>query len=238
MLKFLCPALFVCAGYASLSCASPLLTNGGFETGNLSGWTVTGQAGSFPGSNFFAVSGTNTPQSGLTTVGPASGTFYAVSDSRGAEAHALIQGFTVPSPASSVILSFSLFVNSYGGDTVNPIGLDISDGPNQHARVDILTAGTSALTTTGVLQNFYLGTDPGVSPHIYTNYSFNITPLVGAGGTFQLRFAEVNNVSFLNMGVDNVSIDFTAANVPEPSGIILAALGSAAVLVIRRRRLA
>src|SRR5258706_13703260 len=148
------PILLLC-GFCSSVNATPLLVNGGFETGSLSGWTIASQAGSFPGSNFFALTGTALPQSSGTTVGAATGLFYAVSDGSGSEAHALIQPFTVSSPASSVLLSFSMFVNSYGGNVINPIGLDFTDGANQHARVDILAAGASAFDTgAGVLRNF------------------------------------------------------------------------------------
>jgi len=225
-------------GYASLAHAGQLIVNGGFETGTLSGWTVASQSGSFPGSNFFALSGTITPQSGSSTVGPASGSFYAVSDGNGPGTHALLQTFTVPGPASSVVLSFSLFANSYGGNFVNPIGLDFTDGANQHARVDILSSGASTFTTTtGLLQNFYLGTDAGPNPHAYTNYSFNITPLVGAGGAFQIRFAEVDNQNVFNLGVDNVSINSIAATgVPEPSSLALVALGFIWLTLVRFRR--
>jgi len=230
-------ALLLCSS-VFLANASQLIVNGGFETGNLSGWTVATQPGSIAGSNFFAVSGTTTPQSGLSTAGPASGSFYAVSDGSGPEAHALIQSFTIPGPASSVVLSFSLFVNSLGGSIVNPIGLDFTDGANQHARVDILKAGASAFDTgAGVLKNFYLGTDAGPNPNAYTNDTFNITSLVGGGGTFQLRFAEVDNVNFLNMGVDNVSINFTpASGIPEPSSLASSALGIALLVRLRLRR--
>ena len=225
-------------GSASLAYGGQLLVNGGFETGNLSGWTVANQSGSFPGSNFFAVSGTTTPQSGLSTVGPASGSFYAVSDGQGIGTHALLQAFTVPGPASSIVFSFSLFANSYGGTFVNPIGLDFTDGANQHARVDILSSGAPTFTTTAsLLQNFYLGTDAGPNPHAYTTYSFNITPLVGAGGAFQIRFAEVDNQNLFNLGVDNVSINFTAATaVPEPSSLALVALGFIWLALVRFRR--
>jgi len=228
--------LMLC-GFCSSSNAAALLVNGGFETGNFSGWTVVSQAGSFPGSNFFVLNGTALPQSGLTTAGPATGLFYAVSDQSGSGTHAVIQSFTVAAGASSVVLSFNLFVNSYGGTFVNPIGLDFTDGANQYARVDILAAGASALDTgAGVLQNFYLGADAGANPHGYTSYAFDITSLVSGGGTFQLRFAEVDNQLFLNMGVDNVSIDATGGgSVPEPSSIILITLGLA-VLIRRRLR--
>ena len=171
------------------------------------------------------------------STGPATGSFYAVSDQAGSGAHALTQSFTIPGPALSVTLSFSLFVNSYGGNLVNPIGLNFADGANQHARVDILTAGASAFDTgAAVIRNFYLGVDAGTNPHAYTNYSFNITPQVGVGGTFQLRFAEVDNQLFLNMGVDNVILDYTPlTGVPEPSSIMLVALGLAGLAVVRRR---
>jgi hypothetical protein len=217
--------------------AIPLLTNGGFETGTLSSWTVANETGSFPGSNFFAIAGTTTPQSGSTTVGPASGSFYAVSDSNGAGAHALIQTFTVPGPASAVILSFDLFANSYATAVVNPIGLDFADGANQHARVDILRAGASPLDTgAGVLQNFFLGADAGSNPHTYTSRTFDITTLVGGGGTFQLRFAEVDNLFFFNLGVDNVSVNFTAATgAPEPGGVVLTAVGICGLSLLLRR---
>jgi hypothetical protein len=225
-------------GFCSAAQATPLLVNGGFETGTFAGWTEVDAAASFPGSDFFVLPVTALPQSGGSTVGPASGLFYAVSDSAGSGAHALIQSFTVAGPATSVVLSFDLFVNSYGGNVVNPIGLDFTDGPNQHARVDILAAGASAFDTgAGVLQNFYLGTDAGANPHAYTHLTFDITALVGGGGTFQLRFAEVDNQLFLNMGVDNASIEATGvAAVPEPSSIVLSTLGLGLLSRFRARR--
>jgi hypothetical protein len=229
------------SSWVSFAYGSQALVNGGFETGNLTGWKVATQPGSVP--DFFARGGTTTPLSGSATAGPASGSFYAVSDELGSEANALYQSFIIPGPASSVVLSFSLFVNSYSSPpaVVNPIGLNYNPPPpdvaNQQARVDILTAGASPFDTgSGVLQNFYLGVDSGASPHGYTNYSFNITPLVGAGGTFQLRFAEVDNLDVLNMGVDNASINFTPfTGVPEPSSIGLSALGLTG-LALRRSR--
>jgi hypothetical protein len=211
-----------CAGIAR---SSELIVNGGFETGNLSGWTLTSQSGSFAASGFYITGASTAPVSGEPLAGPASGADYAVSDGLGPATEVLSQSFTAPGPASSVVLSFSLFVNTYGGTEVNPIGLDYTDGANQYARVDLLAAGSSPLTTgTGVLQNFYSGADPFSSnPTLYTNYSFNITSLTGGGGTFILRFAEVDNVNVLNMGIDNVSVSFTPASVPEPSSLILAA---------------
>jgi len=221
--------------------AAELITNGGFETG-FTGWNVSIQPGSRSTNGFFIDDADgSTPFNGQATVGPASGSFYAVSDQDGPGAYALTQTFIVPGAASSVILSYDMFVNDWSGlgPIVNPSGLDYTSIPNQHARVDILVAGANPFSTNpaDIVGNFYLGNDPFASnPNPYTSYSFDITSLVGAGGSYILRFAEVDNRSFFNQGVDNVSIDFTplATPVPEPASVLgllaIGALGAGSVL--------
>jgi len=65
-----------------------LITNGGFETGTLAGWTSTDLPG---GSGNWAVDDNDgaTPLSGGSTVGSSSGSFYAVTDQGGPGTHAL-----------------------------------------------------------------------------------------------------------------------------------------------------
>jgi PEP-CTERM motif len=223
-------ARLVLLAYGSIGSthASQLIINGGFETGTLSGWTVTTQAGSYPGSNFFATSSTTTPVSGSSTVGAKTGTYYAVSDNIGSSTVILSEVFAVPSQPSSLILSYSLFVNSYGGTQINTsAGLDYNRIPSQFGIVSLLSAGTSLFSTSaGVLRNFYLGTDSLAGANPYVNYSFDITSLVSAGGSYILRFGEVGNLDVLNLGVDNVSLDFTAAvAAPEPSSAVLLLFG-------------
>jgi hypothetical protein len=108
--------------------AVQLITNGGFETGDFTGWNVSIQpgSGSLPGSFFIDDADGFTPVSGQPTVGPASGSFYAVTDQDNPGAYALKQTFTVPGAASSVILSYDMFVNDWSGagPIVNPSGLD------------------------------------------------------------------------------------------------------------------
>jgi hypothetical protein len=217
--------------------AGPIF-NGGFESG-LSGWTVTTQAGS--GGDFIAHTAGDTPISGLPSVGPASGLQYALSDQDAAAAAALSQQFTLSGPHTNVLLSFKLFVNDNSGTpAVNPAGLDYTADPNQHARVDLLRAGASLLSTdpADVLANFYLGSDPfATNPNPYTSYTFDITAYTGLGGTFILRFAEVNNLSVMNMGIDDVNITGDAVNVvPEPSSLILLGIGVGACVARRLRR--
>ena len=202
--------------------AVELINNGGFETGNFTGWTVTDQA--LSAGTWYIGSGVTTPLSSHSTVGPASGSYYVVTDQEEPAANALTQSFTVPAGAASVILSFDMFVNDWNreGPIVNPAGLDYNAIPNQHARVDILTAAAGAFDTgAGVLQNLYLGVGSTSLPDPYTHYVFDITGLVGAGGTFQIRFAQVDNWDYLNEGVDNVSVSLNSTAVPEPSTMLL-----------------
>jgi hypothetical protein len=216
--------------------AIELLLNGNFETGSFSGWTVNDLLGS-SGSFFVDAPGTTTPLSSHSTIGSvANGNFYAVTDQTGPGTHALRQSFTVGAGTSSVVLSFDLFANDYdSGPIINPAGLTHTAGANQHARVDILTASAGAFDVgSSVLSTYYLGVDAGADPHPFTHYSFDITSLVGAGGTFQLRFAEVDNQGHFNLGVDNASIQ--ASGVPDSaSSASLLILSLASIVFIHRR---
>jgi cysteine-rich repeat protein len=73
--------------------------------------------------------------------------------------------------------------------------------------VDLLSAGSSPFDTTGaILGNYYLGVDPGPTPNPYLSYSFDILGAAPPGGTYEIRFAEVDNQLFLHQGIDNVSV--------------------------------
>lgn len=244
-------ALIACLALAvprSASAAIELIANGDFSSA-LASWTVSNQLGS-DGTWFDSIVGSATPTSGFPTsalgVGgatPLGG--YAVTDQGGPGAHALEQSFFVPGVASSVILTFDMFANdqSGAGPVVDPAGLDFTVMANQHARVDILTDGSSPLDTgAGVLLNLFTGSDPaGSNPNPFTRYVVDITAIVGAGGLFDLRFAEVDNLRFFHMGVDNVSVLYTPRDdgaVPEPMTLAvwstLATLGAA--VAWRKRR--
>jgi hypothetical protein len=220
--------------------AFELITNGNFETGTFAGWTTHNLAGG-SGDFFIDTPGTTTPFSGQPTQGnPMGGNFYAVSDQGGPGTHALIQSFVVPLGTTSLTLSFDMFVNDFdGGPIVGPQGLDHVGPANQHARVDILTAAATPFSTAAadVVSNHYLSVDPGADPNPYTSYSINLAGLT-PGGTYQIRFAEVDNQLFLSQGVDNVSILAEAEAVPEPASAALLGLGAVGMIAgaIRRRR--
>ncbi|MET0012554.1 MAG: PEP-CTERM sorting domain-containing protein [Sedimenticola sp.] len=199
-----------------------LITNGDFSAG-LSGWTIT-DAGS--GGTYADTVGTTTPYSGHTTsaLGGGSGT-YAVTDQGGGGYHILDQAFTVTA-GQRVTVAFDLFANDYSNRGPIDCGvISYTSGPCQYAMVDIITAGassTSRLVSDIVATLLLPFVDAGTDPNPFTNYSFDVSSYVASGGTYRLRFTQVDNQLYFNMGVDNVSV-----NVPEPATIALLGLGLA-----------
>ncbi|MEM7313457.1 MAG: PEP-CTERM sorting domain-containing protein, partial [Planctomycetota bacterium] len=143
--------------------------------------------------------------------------------------------FTVPGPGT-VIVSFDMFVNDAdGGPIIDPIGLDHTGPANQHARVDIMADGSAPFDTgAGVVSALYIGVDSqATKPNPYTSYVFDITDAVMPGESYNIRFAETDNQLFLNRGIDNVQIDFTA--VPEPGAGAMIVFGVVIGFVAIRR---
>lgn len=245
--------------------AQQLIINGDFETGTFASFTLADQFNTSDPSHadhfYISAPGANTPLIGLSTFSTAAnaagGSSYAVSASDNPGAHAFLQNFVVPLNAVSLTLTFQMFVNDQSafGPIIDPTGLDYTTGglaqpnDNQHARVDILRMGTSALSTApaDVVDNLYLGVAPSaldsnfnLIPNPYLQYSFDLfsllTPLT-AGETYRLRFAQVDNISPINMGVDNISLFAApASTTPEPGAIALLAAVSVTGSVFAARR--
>ena len=108
-------------------------------------------------------------------------------------------------------------------------GPKISFDPNQHVRVDILSASATPFATgNDVLQSLYFGGATGpTSVNPYRSFSFDLTNLFDIGGTYQLRFAGVSNQDFLNAGIDGVSLQVSA--IPEPENFALLLIGLSAL---------
>jgi hypothetical protein len=179
-----------------------LLANGGFETGDLTGWTMVDaplSAGIFEVVDMASV--------GVTLAGPSEGTYYAVTDQGDPSTTALLQGFTVPVGDDDVRLSFDMFVFDENNGPIDAGVLDHTGETNQHARVDILTAMAGTFDTGGgVVRNLYLDVD-GTTPILpYISYSFDLSGDVAVGQTYWLRFAFSVTEAPIYMGIDDVSI--------------------------------
>jgi hypothetical protein len=207
-----CLAIFLFA-FASAR-ADNLIVNGGFEDGNLTGWTTS----STGDGSFTANSGTTTPLTYSNTVGAHSGTYYAVSDDYdGSQTQFLTQTFTTPSSIQSAVLSFAMFVDDiYGADYG-------SSGPG--GEVSLLNAlGAPIAVLYGPVDTFE---NPVGTPNPYVLYSDNIASLLSADTTYQLQFSSTDTTGLINVGVDDVSLITTAAaaTTPEPATVSLFAIG-------------
>lgn len=162
--------------------------NPGFETGDLTGWTLT--KGSV-GCTDFSVGGSGT--------GPHSGSYAA-------EFGDVCAGdYDTISQALPTVVGTPYTFNFY---------LAGADGSNNGQQV--FWNGNLILNLTNFSQN-------------YTLYTFTET---ASTSSTTIAFAGYNAPSW--NGVDDVSV--TASTVPEPASLVLLGLGSAAMVVLRRRR--
>lgn len=218
-----------------LAHADEVIVNGGFESGDLSGWEATEKGGAA----IFVESGTLSPATAHDTVGAAAGSFYALADGP-LGATALIQKFTI-APLAEAMLKFDMFVNSGTFGRVHASGLDQETGgsfaPNQHVRVDILNGAADAFDTgAGVLASFYVGQFSPVNlTNPYTHNEIDVTDMLANGGTYQLRFGQVNNQAYLLQGIDNVSLSVTPVPEADTYAFMLAGLGLIGFAARRRQ---
>jgi hypothetical protein len=218
MRKF-CAGLCVLAFAVSAS-ADQLIVNGGFEAGGAS-WFQSTSGHDF---GWFISPGTATPLGGNPTVGPASGTRYAIGDdSFGPETFALFQTFTNPLTTITATLSFDIFVN------------DVFGTGNQFGEADLLTGGANPITGVPIAIFYNADTfqsDPG-TPNPYVHISLDITADLIPGQTYKIRFLDSSSTGPLNVGVDNVSL---VTNTPEPNLVAIPMAFLAGIIVYRVRR--
>src|SRR5215217_8064390 len=180
--------------------------NGGFETGDFTGWNVRNQ---IDGSgDWFVYSGTLSPLSGFTIAAPPQGNFAATTDQGGPGTHVLYRNIKLESGMEHE-LSFYLYYRNRAGEFFPRNTLDFRVEPNQQYLVDILRprANPLALNSDDTLTRLFrtrAGDPNRLDPTLLT---FNLTRF--AGRTVRLRFAEVDNQDFFQASVDRVSVTST-----------------------------
>jgi len=176
--------------------AGNAVANGEFEAG-FAAWTVVDQAGG--SGSWYLHAGAASPISGFPVPAPPLPP-QAMSDQPGPGSHILYQDVTIPSRGG--YLSFDLSVDNRAGAYYNPPTLDFAVNPNQQFRVDIVSPA-DPVQTARPLKNVY-ATERGMPLSFSTRVSSDMKPF--AGQTVRLRFAEVDNQLWLNVGLDNVRI--------------------------------
>jgi len=217
--------------------ASAAVVNGGFESGLL-GWTTADQVGS--DGAFFVQSGAASPLNAFPVPAPPTGVQAAMTDAGAGGSHVLYQDLVIPAGATGGSIQFSLYLNNAAGSYFTPATLDwAATNPagglnlNQQARVDLLTTASDAfsIAPADVLQTLFQTDAQTPAVLGYSVFALDISTVLAAnaGTTIRLRFAEVDNVSFFNMGVDDVSLVI----IPPPGA--LASVGIAVAWPRRRR---
>lgn len=178
-------------GALSIAQAAPVeyITNGNFETGDFTGWTIINS-----GSGAWNINnGTFVPVGPGLALSPISGSYDIVSDQGGPGLHIATQPISLPTAITSATLNWADRIRNHAG---------VYSEPNQEWRVqieDIL----------GNLLYEVFSTSPGdplmqVGPN---NRSFDLTALMQSfeGQQIVISFEEQDNLSYFNATLDDVS---------------------------------
>ena len=231
-------AVLMCSG-AAWAGPTELLTNGGFESGTLAGWTKTfanganaiGNGGygdiyvsstAAGGNPLYGLAG------GMPGPGPSGGTYYMVYDQGGPFGARLEQSFVATGAQTTV--SFDV----YGGDSdfsapLNSGNFSIISGATQYLRVDLVSG--AAGSGGAVVANLFDLTQP--DNFTYQTILQDVTAFLVAGNTYSLRFEAVDTNYYLLGGWDNASVLANAIPLPTPALMTAAGFG---LVVVRRRR--
>jgi hypothetical protein len=180
--------------------------NGGFETGNFSGWSRANQRIEGGEGNWFVYSGTQSPLSGSPIAAPPRGEFAATTDQDDPGSHVLYSDIRLRAGQEHTLSFFLYYCNRadrfFTRNTLNPS----LDRRNQQYRVDLLKPNTNPFTLDpDAIRAEIFRTEVGdpltLEP---TRMTFNLTPF--AGQTVRLRFAEVDNQAPFQASVDQVKV--------------------------------
>jgi len=182
------------------------INNGGFETGNFAGWSVSNQA--LGSGSWFVYAGTVSPLQLFTIPGPSAGTFAATTDQSGPGSHVLYRDVALE-PAATHILTFTLGYENDAVGFATPASLNFTGFANQQYRVDIMRTGApvTSVAASDVLARVFRTEIGGPATMAPSVMSFNLTPF--AGQTVRIRFAEVDNQTFFRAQLDAVRIAST-----------------------------
>jgi hypothetical protein len=208
-LTFVFTSLLLLAVPAAAGAA--IVTNGNFETGNLSGWQVYNSSPAT--GNWFAYTGSTSPLSGLPVTAPPQGNYAAITDQDDEGLHILYQDLTLPTGGSQDQLSLTVYYIS-DAPIASPSTLDPSGSQNQQYRIDVMRPGAAIDSMLGkdILRTVFAA--HAFSPmELAPTQATTFLPISSAGRTVRLRLAEVDNQGNFNASADAVSVRSNAFTV-------------------------
>lgn len=181
----ICGLVFAC-GVRSSAVPQNLIANGDFETGDFSGWTKTNTGVG----DFVINNGAFNPASPDSALPPFAGAFSAISNQTGPGVHTIYQDVEIPAGAATAVLAWQDRIRNHGERFADP---------DQEFRVEIRDTAGQVLTTV-------FSTNPG---------DFMLNEWIGrsadlkefAGRTIRIAFVEQDNLGYLNVHLDNVTLE-------------------------------
>jgi hypothetical protein len=181
-----------------------IVSNGDFETGNLSGWQVYNDTAA--DGNWFTYTGSTSPLSGLPVTAPPQGRYAAITDQSESGLHILYQDITVPAGGSQDLLSLTAYYFS-DAPIVSRSSLDPNSGPNQQYRIDVIKPGAPITTMSGsdILRSL-LATTFGDPTELGPTQRSTYLPISTTSRTFRIRLAEVDTEDVFNASADAITV--------------------------------
>ena len=216
-----CVAIMVAMAGQVQAGVMQLVTNGGFETGDFTGWTPV-SIGSALG--FQINDGSQDPAGPAMAQPPISGNFDTFSSQTGpGQNNIFSQSINLPTSFVSATLSWSDRIQNFA---------NFSD-PNQEFRMSLVDSIGNPIST-------IFSANPG-DPLVQlgpNNRSFDVTSLIQpfAGQGIGIRFEQQDNLGFFNATIDNVSLEVQSEVIPEPTSLAIFGFGAMGMIGIRRRR--
>jgi uncharacterized repeat protein (TIGR01451 family) len=162
-----------------------IVVNGGFETGDFTGWQQNNVDYGF----FVINDGERDPEGPDPPLPPYDGKYNAMLEQIGGGSHVLYQDILIPADAKSALLTWA--------DRIRNHALQFSPG-NQEFRVEIRDTSDELLAVA-------YATKPGdPSLNDWVQRSFDLTSF--RGRTIRLAFAEEDHLGYFNVHLDNISV--------------------------------
>ncbi len=176
------------------------LINGGFETGDFTGW-VTTNAGF---GAWYLADAKYDPEGPDAPGPPLSGEHHVMTAQNGAGWHLLYQDAFIPLDAATVTFSWTDRIHNYA---------DYFAWPNQEFRVEVRDTNNVVLSTLFRTQ----AGDTNLQPA--TRREFDLSAF--RGRTVRLAFVQQDNLGYLNVAIDDVSLELGAAGTPTEFAVYL-----------------
>jgi hypothetical protein len=191
--------------------AAATVTNGDFESGDLTGWTAVDS-----GSGTWSVySGPTAPGVGLPIGAPPEGTYGATTSQGSQGSHVLYQEVALEAGYTHTLTLSIYWVNGAGAFvTPAPETLDETGPANQQYRIDVMkpSAAATSVDPADVLASVYQSQPGDPLTQAPVEVTADLSAL--AGQTVRLRMAEADNQFYFSAAVDDVRIDSTAIPAP------------------------